>query len=70
MTSKKKNVPREQIAHQAYKLWEARGRPPGDGVEDWLAVELKLLGDTRQRRIVTLKKFFAVCFARPRLKAA
>jgi hypothetical protein len=28
-------VPQEAIARRAYELWEARGRPPGDGTEDW-----------------------------------
>jgi len=32
----------EQITALAYELWERRGRPPGDGREDWLEAERQL----------------------------
>ena len=32
----------EEIAALAYELWENRGRPPGDGREDWLEAEKQL----------------------------
>jgi len=32
----------EGIAALAYELWEKRGRPPGDGLEDWLEAEKRL----------------------------
>ncbi len=43
MSPEKKNVSRQQIANRAYELWEARDRPRGDGVEDWLTAERELL---------------------------
>ena len=66
----KKQVSGEQIAHRAYELWEARGRPPGDGAEDWLAAECELRGDTRHARIGAFKDFFARWFGGIRRKAA
>jgi len=38
----------EEIAALAYEIWEIRGRPPGDGREDWLEAERQLR--ERQRR--------------------
>ena len=35
-------VPTEEIARRAYELWEARGRPAGDGSEDWDAAVAEL----------------------------
>lgn len=32
----------EEIAMLAYRFWEARGRPQGSGVEDWLRAEREL----------------------------
>ncbi len=32
-----------EIARRAYQKWEARGRPPGDGLADWLEAESELL---------------------------
>lgn len=32
----------EQIALRAYQLWEARGRPEGDGSEDWFNAQRQL----------------------------
>ena len=43
MSLDKNNVSCEQIANRAYQLWEARRRPLGDGLEDWLAAERELL---------------------------
>jgi hypothetical protein len=36
------DVPTEEIARRAYELWEARGRPAGDGSEDWDAAVAEL----------------------------
>jgi len=33
-----------EIAALAYELWERRGRPQGDGREDWLEAERQLRG--------------------------
>ena len=33
---------RERIAARAYELWEARGRPEGSDLEDWLKAETEL----------------------------
>jgi hypothetical protein len=33
----------EEIARRAYELWQARGCPPGDGSEDWIAAERELV---------------------------
>ena len=35
-------VSTEEIARRAYELWEARGRPAGDGSEDWDAAVAEL----------------------------
>jgi Protein of unknown function (DUF2934) len=35
-------VPTEEIARRAYEIWEARGRPQGDGTEDWKAAAAEL----------------------------
>jgi hypothetical protein len=33
----------QQIAERAYHLWQARGRPWSDGLEDWFEAERQLL---------------------------
>jgi len=35
----------EAIRTRAYHLWEAAGRPPGDGVHFWLEAERELRGE-------------------------
>jgi Protein of unknown function (DUF2934) len=35
-------IPTEEISRRAYELWEARGRPAGDGSEDWNAALAEL----------------------------
>jgi hypothetical protein len=35
-------IPTEEIARRAYEIWEARGRPAGDGSEDWDAAVAEL----------------------------
>ena len=40
-------IPTEEIARRAYERWEARGRPAGDGSDDWEAALAEL---TAQRR--------------------
>ena len=34
----------ERIRELAYQKWEEAGRPPGDGVEFWLAAEQEIVG--------------------------
>lgn len=47
---------RHQVAQAAYFRWVQRGRPPGDGSEDWLAAEADILGS----RIQTLAFQYAL----------
>lgn len=35
-------VPQEKIAQRAYDKWVQRGRPHGDGTQDWLDAEKEL----------------------------
>jgi hypothetical protein len=35
-------IPQEKIAQRAYEKWVQRGRPHGDGVQDWLDAEMEL----------------------------
>jgi hypothetical protein len=41
-TGSRERASREDIAQLAYHLWEARGRPAGSDVEDWLSAEREL----------------------------
>lgn len=34
----------EQIRQRAYQLYEKRGRPDGDAMQDWLMAEEEVLG--------------------------
>jgi hypothetical protein len=47
MSTKTNGIATEEIARRAYERWEARGRPTGDGSEDWEAALAEL---TAQRR--------------------
>ena len=58
MIRAKKDVSQERIAKRAYEIWEARGCPPDDGVEEWVAAEAEVLADARQGRLLNLKDFF------------
>lgn len=42
MKTAQSGVRTEEIARRAYELWEARGRPPSDGTEDWEAAFAEL----------------------------
>ncbi|MDX3976151.1 DUF2934 domain-containing protein [Shinella sp.] len=33
------NDPKKRIRNRAYELWQAAGKPPGDGAEYWLQAE-------------------------------
>ena len=35
-------VPQAEIARRAYEIWESRGRPAGDGSQDWDAALAEL----------------------------
>ena len=40
----------DTIAKRAYKLWEDRGRPQGDGGDDWQLAKCQLLAEARRRQ--------------------
>jgi len=46
----------EAIAKRAYQLWEARGRPHGNGDDDWQLAKKQLQAEAhrRQRPILRL----------------
>jgi len=35
-------IPQEKIAQRAYEKWIKRGRPVGDGMQDWVEAENEL----------------------------
>jgi hypothetical protein len=41
-------LPQEKIAQRAYEKWVQRGRPHGDGVQDWLDAEKELKTELMQ----------------------
>lgn len=41
------DVPTEEIARRAYEIWESRGRPAGDGTQDWDAAVAELMSQRR-----------------------
>ncbi len=47
---------REQIAEMAHQIWIEKGRPPGDGTEDWLEAERKLREDGSAGRAARTQK--------------
>lgn len=42
MSQPKSQVSTEEIARRAYEIWESRGRPAGDGTQDWDAAVAEL----------------------------
>jgi hypothetical protein len=36
------DVSHEEVARRAYEIWESRGRPEGDGSQDWDAALAEL----------------------------
>ena len=52
-------IPRERIAQLAYQLWQARGCPTSDGVEDWIAAEQELLCHDQPGLLAALRKVLA-----------
>lgn len=44
-TSNTFKVPHDKIAMRAYEKWIQRGRPVGNGVQDWLDAERELQGE-------------------------
>ena len=40
--SANRELPRDEIAHVAYALWEARGRGDGSAEQDWFEAERQL----------------------------
>ena len=48
----------DAIAERAYELWQARGCPHGDGLEDWQVAKAQLLAEAgREQR--PLRRLFA-----------
>jgi hypothetical protein len=43
-------VPRNEVQHRAYHLWEAAGRPAGRDLEYWLQAEAELLAGNHRTR--------------------
>ena len=43
-------VSNEAIAKRAYEIWEARGRPEGDGSDNWQLAKKQLLAQARRRQ--------------------
>jgi hypothetical protein len=41
-SEEKKNISEESIRETAYYLWEAAGKPSGDGSEFWIEAEKQL----------------------------
>jgi hypothetical protein len=40
----------EAIAKRAYEIWEARGRPQGDGTDDWQLAKKQLQAEARRKQ--------------------
>lgn len=40
----------EAVAKRAYEIWEDRGRPEGDGSENWELAQKQLLSEARRRQ--------------------
>lgn len=38
---------REEILHRAHSIWEAAGRPENRALDNWLAAETEVLGDSK-----------------------
>jgi len=56
MKTSEYGVSDEEIARRAYEIWEARGKPVGDGSQDWVRAKAELEatrvprnGSTQQR---------------------
>ena len=43
-SERRDGVSEEDVRVRAYHLWEAAGRPDGDGVEFWVRAEQELMG--------------------------
>lgn len=44
----------EQVALRAYEKWNARGRPTGDDLRDWLEAEQELRREARRAQDAAL----------------
>jgi hypothetical protein len=49
MPATHQQVSQEEIARRAYEIWEARGRPSGDGNEDWERAVAELTSGSYRR---------------------
>ena len=49
VTQQTRNIPHEEIALRAHRLWEARGCPIASPEEDWLRAEEELRGEQAVR---------------------
>lgn len=70
MADESKHVFPDHIATRAHQLWEARGCPAGDGVDDWLAAEAELLRRREGAQSAVPGTRITRWFARLRPKAA
>lgn len=43
MTVRSTSIDKEEVARRAYEIWESRGCPPGDGIDDWNSALAELL---------------------------
>lgn len=69
MGPQRNGISKERIAKRAQELWEARGCPRSDGVDEWMAAERELRRGDRPGVIATFKKIVASRFPRPARKA-
>lgn len=40
----------ETIAKRAYEIWEERGRPEGDGSDNWSLAQKQLIAEARRKQ--------------------
>jgi hypothetical protein len=59
MNTTETTVSDEEIARRAYEIWESRGRPQGDGSEDWEAARSELIARRFSRNGPTGRGFLS-----------
>ena len=43
-------ISEDAVAKRAYQIWEERGRPDGDGSENWQLAQKQLIAEARRRQ--------------------
>ena len=43
-------ISNDTVSKRAYEIWESRGRPQGDGSENWQLAQKQLLAEARRRQ--------------------